>query len=150
MTIFAEKKGMNLAFNKILKEEIPQILPMIQELMGHQFSNEILTQRFSEMFDQNYECFGIFHEGKPVGVFGMWFMTRHYAGRSCEPDHIFIKESYRSKGVGKKLFEFIYEYAIKKGCETSELNSYVSNYRSHKFYLNEGYEIKGYHFLKKL
>ena len=150
MTIFAEKKGMNLAFNKILKEEIPQILPMIQELMGHQFSNEILTQRFSEMFDQNYECFGIFHEGEPVGVFGMWFMTRHYAGRSCEPDHIFIKEPYRSKGVGKKLFQFIYEYATKKGCETSELNSYVSNYRSHKFYLNEGYEIKGYHFLKKL
>ena len=141
---------MNLAFNKILKEEIPQILPMIQQLMGHQFSDEILTQRFSEMFGQNYECFGIFDEQKIIGVFGMWFMTRHYAGRSCEPDHIFIQEEYRSKGVGKKLFQFIYSYAEQKGCETSELNSYVSNYRSHKFYLNEGYEIKGYHFLKKL
>ena len=150
MTIFAEKRRMNLAFNKILKEEIPQILPMIQQLMGHQFSDEILTQRFSEMFGQNYECFGIFDEQKIIGVFGMWFMTRHYAGRSCEPDHIFIQEEYRSKGVGKKLFQFIYSYAEQKGCETSELNSYVSNYRSHKFYLNEGYEIKGYHFLKKL
>ena len=141
---------MKLAFNKILKEEIPQILPMIQELMGHQFSNEILTQRFSEMFQQNYECFGIYDGDQRVGVFGLWFMTRHYAGRSCEPDHIFISEEYRSKGVGKKLFKFIYDYAAQKGCETSELNSYVSNYRSHKFYLNEGYDIKGYHFLKKL
>jgi hypothetical protein len=150
MTIFAEKMGMNLAFNKILKEEIPHILPMVQELMGQQFSNEILAQRFSEMFDQNYECFKITHDEQTVGVFGLWFMTRHYAGRSCEPDHIFIKEEYRSKGVGKNLFEFIYKYADEKGCETSELNSYVQNYRSHKFYLNEGYEIKGYHFLKKL
>ena len=150
MTIFAEKKWMKLAFNKILKEEIPQILPLIQQLMGNTFSDEILTRRFGEMFSQNYECFGIFLDEELVGVFGMWFMTRHYAGRSCEPDHIYIKEEHRSKGIGKKLFEFIYSYALQKGCETSELNSYVSNYRSHKFYLNEGYEIKGYHFLKKL
>ena len=141
---------MNLAFNKILKEEIPKILPMIQELMGNQFSNEILTVRFTEMFSQNYECFGIFDEGEMIGVCGLWFMTRHYAGRSCEPDHIFINEAYRGKGVGKQLFKFIYKYAAEKGCETSELNSYVNNYRSHKFYLNEGYDIKGYHFLKKL
>lgn len=141
---------MNLAFNKILKEEIPQILPLIQRLMEHRFSDEILRERFSEMFDQNYECFGIFQGDTLIGVFGMWFMTRHYAGRSCEPDHIYIEEAYRNKGIGKKLFEFIYEYALKKGCETSELNSYVTNYKSHKFYLNEGYDIKGYHFIKKL
>jgi diamine N-acetyltransferase len=150
MTIFAEKKRMNLAFNKILKEEIPQILPLIQQLMGNTFSDKILTERFSEMFTQNYECFGIYSGSELVGVFGLWFMTRHYAGRSCEPDHIYILEEHRNKGIGKKLFEFIYGYAEEKGCETSELNSYVSNYRSHKFYLNEGYEIKGYHFLKKL
>lgn len=150
MTIFAEKKWMKLAFNKILKEEIPQILPLIQQLMGNTFSNKILTQRFEEMFTQNYECFGIYLDGELAGVFGLWFMTRHYSGRSCEPDHIYILEEHRSKGIGKKLFEFIYSYAEERGCETSELNSYVSNYRSHKFYLNEGYEIKGYHFLKKL
>ena len=150
MTIFAERTGMNLAFNKILKEEISQILPLIQKLMEHQFSDELLQERFEEMLEQNYECFGIFMDEELVGVFGLWFMTRHYAGRSCEADHIYIEEHLRNKGIGKKLFNFIYEYATEKGCETSELNSYVSNYRSHKFYLNEGYVIKGYHFLKKL
>lgn len=141
---------MEPAFNKILKEEIPQILPFVQQLSEHQFSNEVLAERFEEMFEQNYECYGIFLEGKMVGIFGLWFMTRHYAGRSCEPDHIYIDNTCRNLGIGKKLFKFIYNYAREKGCETSELNSYVSNYRSHKFYLNEGYEIKGYHFLKKL
>ena len=45
MTIFAEKAIMPLAFNKILKEEIPLILPLVQQLMGHQFSDEILQAR---------------------------------------------------------------------------------------------------------
>ena len=150
MIIFAEKAIMLLAFNKILKEEIPQILPLVQRLMNHQFSDEILQHRFEEMFSQNYECHGIFLDGKLIGVFGLWFMTRHYAGRSCEPDHIYISEEHQGKGIGKKLFEYIYALAAERGCETSELNSYVSNYRSHKFYLNEGYVIKGYHFLKSL
>lgn len=150
MTIFAENLKMKPAFNKILKEQIPQILPLIQKLGNYQFPDAVLQSRFEEMFGQNYECFGIFYEERLVGVFGLWIMTRHYAGRSCEPDHIYIEEEFRSKGFGKELFGFIYQYAEEKGCETSELNSYVSNYRSHKFYLNQGFEIKGYHFLKKL
>lgn len=150
MTIFAEKAIMPLAFNKILKQEIPLILPLVQRLMGHQFPDEILQGRFEEMFTQNYECHGIFLDGKLIGVFGLWFMTRHYAGRSCEPDHIYISEEHQGKGIGKELFHYIYSIAAERGCETSELNSYVSNYRSHKFYLNEGYVIKGYHFLKRL
>ena len=102
------------------------------------------------MFEQNYECWGIQLDEKLIGVFGLWFMTRHYAGRSCEPDHVYIEKDYRSKGIGKQLFQWIYTYAKKKGCETSELNTYVSNYPSHKFYYNEGYETWGYHMVKRL
>ncbi len=141
---------MNLAFHKILKEDFPDVLPFIQKLMNNQFTNEVLIERFEEMFDQNYECWGVHLDEKRIGVFGLWFMTRHYAGRSCEPDHVIIDDVYRGRGIGKKVFEWIYKYAKSKGCETSELNSYVSNFPSHKFYLNEGYEIWGYHFVKKL
>lgn len=141
---------MEPAFNKILIKDIPVILPFIRELTENQISEEILENRFKEMFQQNYECFGIYMNGQLIGTFGLWFMTRHYLGRSCEPDHIFISPEFRKMGIGKKLFNFIYKYAEEKGCEGSELNSYVSNYASHKFYLNESYEIRGYHFIKKL
>ena len=150
MIIFAENPWMELAFNKILKEDLEQVLPFVQELGEYQVDPGVLRGRFVEMYEQNYECFGIYLQQELIGVFGLWFMTRHYAGRSCEPDHIFISEEHQGKGIGKKLFEYIYSLSAERGCETSELNSYVSNYRSHKFYLNEGYEIKGYHFLKKL
>ncbi len=150
MTIFAENCRMDLAFNKILKKDIEVLLPFIQELGEYQTDEEVLRSRLLEMFDQNYECFGVYFKEELIGVFGLWFMTRHYAGRSCEPDHVIIQPEYQNKGLGKKIFEFIFQYAQDKGCETAELNSYVHNFRSHKFYMNHGFVIKGYHFLKKL
>lgn len=150
MTIFTEKAGMHLAFNKILKTEYLQVLPYLEKLQSQALSIEALQERLLEMFEQNYECFGIYKSGELVGVFGLWFMTRHYAGRTCEVDHIYIDENLQGSGVGTQLFQFIEQYAVKKQCETIELNSYVENFRSHKFYMNLGFVIRGYHFLKKL
>ncbi|MFN4763916.1 GNAT family N-acetyltransferase [Gillisia sp. Q332] len=150
MTIFAENPRMELAFNKILKKDLNLVLPFVMELGDFQTDEALLKARFLEMFDQNYECFGVYLGAELIGVFGLWFMTRHYAGKSCEPDHVFIKSEYQNRGFGKLIFEFIFDYSRKKGCETSELNSYVQNFKSHKFYMNHGYVIKGYHFLKKL
>lgn len=131
-------------------EELPEAMPLIQTIMNNQFEDAVLLERFSEMFQQNYECKGVYIGEKLIGIFGLWFMTRHYAGRSCEPDHVYIDSNYRGQGVGKQVFVWIYDYARKKGCSISELNSYVSNYASHKFYLNEGYEIWAHHFVKKI
>lgn len=150
MTIFAENRRMELAFNKILEKDLNKVVPLVRELGENQVDEALLTSRFKEMLNMNYECFGVYNQGEIIGVFGLWFMTRHYAGKSCEPDHVFIKPQFQNKGLGKQIFEFIFDYARKKGCETSELNSYVQNYKSHKFYMNHGYDIKGYHFLKKL
>ncbi len=150
MTIFAENCRMELAFNKILKKDLDKIIPFIMELGEYQIDEALLRTRFQEMLTQNYECFGVFLKDELIGVFGLWFMTRHYAGKSCEPDHVYIKKEYQNRGFGKEIFEFIFRYSREKGCETSELNAYVQNFRSHKFYMNHGYEIKGYHFLKKL
>ncbi|MCB7481431.1 GNAT family N-acetyltransferase [Christiangramia sediminis] len=150
MTILAEKRIMELAFNKILKEDFNLVLPFLKKLHEQPPNDGLLKERLLEMFDQNYECFGIYKADEMIGVFGLWFMTRHYAGRACEVDHIYIEDPYQRKGVGKALMEFIHQFAESKGCETMELNTYVENFGSHKFYMNLGYIIRGYHFLKKL
>ena len=150
MTIFAENGRMELAFNKILKKDLDTVIPFVLELGEYQIDEALLRARFQEMFSQNYECFGVYFKDELIGVFGLWFTTRHYCGKSCEPDHIYIHREYQNKGIGNEILDFIFRYAKEKGCETSELNSYVQNFRSHKFYMNHGYVIKGYHFLKKL
>ena len=80
----------------------------------------------------------------------MWITTRYYCGKFVEPDNVVINKEYRNKGIGKKLMAWIYDYARNNGCIWSELSAYVTNPRAHKFYLNEGYNILGYRFCRKL
>jgi GNAT superfamily N-acetyltransferase len=80
----------------------------------------------------------------------MSIATRHYIGKTVEADHVVIDERFRSQRLGKKLFDWIHEYKQSKGCGAIELNTYVENRKSHKFYYNLGYEIYGFHMLNIL
>ncbi|WP_368668134.1 hypothetical protein [Aquimarina sp. RZ0] len=53
---------MEITFNRILKPDFPLVLPMIQKLMNNELSNTIVSERFAEMFEQYYECWGIYLE----------------------------------------------------------------------------------------
>ncbi|CAM3451696.1 GNAT family N-acetyltransferase [Aequorivita lipolytica] len=130
--------------------EIFSIIPLLQKLGNYSVSEALLKERLQEMTQQNYECLGIFDAEKLIGTCGLWFQTRHYAGKSVEMDHVIIDDAYRSHGIGKMLIEFISDYAKKKSCNWVELNSYVHNFPSHKFFYNQGFVAKGYHFVKEL
>lgn len=139
----------NITIKIIPKEEILSILPLLKTL-NTTTPETILIERLLSMVNENYECVGMYDGNHLIGISGLWYMTRHYIGKSVEPDHVVIDQEYQNKGLGKKLFEWIYDYAISKGFEASELNTYVQNRKSHKFYYNEGYEIYGFHFVKIL
>lgn len=140
----------NISIKIIPPAEILSIIPLLQKLGNFSVSEALLKERLLEMVQQNYECLGVFDAEKLIGVCGLWFQTRHYAGRSVEVDHVIIDESYRSHGIGKILMEYVYDYARKKSCKWVELNTYVHNFPSHKFYYNQGFVAKGYHFVKEL
>ena len=141
---------MKLQFKLLDSDNIKQMIPLMQQFTENKYSNALLEERFQEMFTQNYECAGIFDGDLLVGISGMWFCTRHYSGRSVEIDHVFIDPTYQGQGLGAQFFEWIYNYAKSKNCEAIELNTYVDNHASHKFYYNQGFKILGYHFVKKL
>ncbi|MFI2743615.1 GNAT family N-acetyltransferase [Zhouia sp. PK063] len=136
-------------FKIIPKKDILIVAPLIQKLSNHSVAASILKERLHEMTEQNYECIGIYDEGTLIGCCGIWFMTRHYAGKSCEADHVYIDDTYRSKGIGKQLFEWLEAYVKTKGCEAIELNAYIHNEAGHRFYEREGFAKPGYHFLKR-
>ncbi len=141
---------MSFSFKILDKTNIHIVIPLMQKLTNNKHSDELLKERFSEMVLQNYECAGVYDNEILIGITGMWFCTRHYSGKSMELDHVYIDENYRGKGLGKQFLKWVYDYGRSKGCESCELNTYVNNYPSHKFYYNEGFEIYGYHFFKKL
>ncbi|MDP2089522.1 MAG: GNAT family N-acetyltransferase [Flavobacteriaceae bacterium] len=139
----------NITIKIIPKEEILSILPLLKTL-NTTTPDSILTERLLAMVNENYECVGMYDGEDLIGISGLWYITRHYVGKSIEPDHVVVDKNYQNQGLGKMLFDWIYEHAKSKGCEASELNTYVQNRKSHKFYYNEGYEIYGFHFVKIL
>lgn len=137
----------HLEIKLIEKENIVTILPLLRELNTNTDEN-ILKERLLDMITQHYECVGVFLNDELVGICGLWFLTRHYCGKTVEPDHVIIDKNHRNKGLGKKLFEWISNYAQSIGYEASELNTYIENDKSHRFYENEGYKKLGYHYIK--
>ncbi len=104
-----------------------------------------------EMFQMdNYICFGLYHQKQLVGICSAWTTVRFYSGKQLEIDNVIIDESKRSQGLGGKFLRVIEDWARDNDYQTMELNSYVDNAPSHKFYFDKGYKILGFHFLKKL
>ena len=141
---------MSYNFKIISNEDLDLIIPLVHELNEGKVTEAILKLRFDEMKHQNYECAVIFDGDDVIGVSGLWFCTRHYVGKSVELDHVYIRSEHRNKGLGKQFMDWIYAYVKEKGCNSMELNTYVQNFPSHKFYYNEGYEIWGYHFFRNI
>lgn len=137
----------NLEIKLIPTKDILTILPLLKKL-NKITSEKILKQRLLEMTTQHYKCVGMYINDELIGISGLWFLTRHYSGKTIEPDHVIINSKYRNHRLGKKLFEWIYKYAQSIGYEASELNTFIHNVKSHRFYENEGYKKLGFHYLK--
>ena len=138
----------NIEIKLISKEYILNILPLLKEL-NTTTKETTLKKRVLEMSTyQNYKCVGVYIDKQLIGIAGLWHLTRHYCGKTIEPDHVIISDTYRNKGIGKILFKWIHNYAQKNGYEASELNTYINNIKSHKFYELKGYKKLGFHYLK--
>jgi len=136
---------------KILgREHLDQIVGLTQ-FLNPKVSISELNARQINMFDfDNYICFGLFENDTLIGLSGGWIMVRLYSGKQIELDSFIINPELQSKGYGKTFIREIELWAISKDCKTIELNTYVNNSRSHKFYFSEGFHIAGYHFQKQL
>lgn len=138
---------LNIEFEFLTSNNINQMLPLMLQI-NKKTEVSLIEARLKEMFNQNYKCIGILFDKHLIGICGLWFMTRHYSGRSIEIDHVVIDEKYRGQKIGEELIKFITIYAEQNQFEAIELNTYVNNPGSHKFYYNAGFQIKGFHFVK--
>jgi GNAT superfamily N-acetyltransferase len=65
-------------------------------------------------------------------------------------DNVVVKESFRSKGAGKLMADYLEKKAKELNCTILVLDAYTTNFKAHRFYYNQGYGPKGFHFVKVL
>lgn len=142
-------------FNNIYLKELSEsdradIMRLAKQLNPDKRIEE-LNSSITEMFSFiNYRCFGLFRGTELIGISSGWITVRFYSGKQIELDNVIIDNNIRSSGLGRKFLELIEVWANENSCKTIELNTYVQNSRSHKFYFNLGYSILGFHFQKHL
>tara|TARA_B100001059_G_C17763209_1_gene544076 strand:+ start:273 stop:698 length:426 start_codon:yes stop_codon:yes gene_type:complete len=141
---------MHLKFKIIPSNEIKVVIPFVKKMSKVTISDSVLLSRFNEMINQNYECLGVYIDEELVGICGMWFSTRHYCGKSVEIDHLYVIPKLRNNNIGGQIVSWVEKYALSKGFNTIELNAYIDNEKSQKFYLKQGYKKLGFHFLKPI
>ena len=137
-----------LEFRELTIRDSKTIVPLANKLHPAT-APEIIRAYLAEMFNlPTYQCFGLWQNGKLVAVSNGWITVRFYSGKQLEVDNVIVDADLRSQGVGKYFFVCIQDWAVQHNCKTIELNTYVQNSKSHKFYFNEGYVILGFHFQK--
>ena len=103
-----------------------------------------------QMLPHNYGQVGVFDGEICLGISGFWIGTKLWCGKYLELDNIVVVEKYRSQGIGKLIFDFLHKKAMEHDCTMLSLDSYTSNFKAHKFFYNEGYSPKGFHFINIL
>ena len=131
-------------------EDIDRILPLVQEL-NPELNARTIIENQKEMFRlSTYRCFGLFQGDNLIGISSGWITIRHYSGKQLEIDNVIVASKYQSKGYGARFIELMEQWSREQGCKTLELNTYLNNSRSHKFYFTHGFKILGFHFYKDL
>jgi GNAT superfamily N-acetyltransferase len=136
-----------------------QLLTTKEEMLPHlevlQFLYPSLTaaqyeQELELMLPHQYGQLAVFDQAKCIAICGFWIGTKLWIGKYLELDNIVVDPAYRSRGVGELIFQTLEQKAKDADCNMLALDSYTSNFKAHKFFYNQGFGPKGFHFIKLL
>ncbi|WP_429670530.1 GNAT family N-acetyltransferase [Flavobacterium flavipigmentatum] len=134
-------------------------LTTIEEMMAQMETIKFLYPNISkekyrafllDMIPHNYTQIGVFENNICLGITGCWSATKLWTGKYLEIDNFVVHPEYRSKGIGKILTDYIEQKALEIGCSSIVLDAFTGNFGAHRFYYNQGYVPRGFHFIKTL
>lgn len=131
-------------------DEMLQTLDVLQELYPSLTPENYLADLKEMLPNNRYGQVAVFDGDTCIGVSGYWIGTKLWCGKYLEIDNLVVSAKVRSKGVGKMIFDYLAEKAKQEECSMVSLDSYTSNFKAHKFFYNEGFAPKGFHFINIL
>ena len=111
---------MSIKIRKASEEDFPAIFSLINELALFEKAPEKLTNSVEQMREEKnfIQCYVAETETKEIiGIAQYFFAYFTWSGKSIYLGDLYVKESYRRKKVGLKLFKKIVEVAQKENCK---------------------------------
>ncbi|WP_262916175.1 GNAT family N-acetyltransferase [Flavobacterium algicola] len=136
-------------------KELATVAEMVAELemLKHlypAFTIDKYELYLKEMVPHNYKQLAVYEDDVCVGLTGFWTGFKLWAGKYIEIDNFVVDPKHRSKGIGKMMTDYIHNKALAADCTMITLDAYTNNFTAHRFYYNQGFEPKGFHFIKIL
>ena len=145
----------HLKFNDRTLEKYVEANSNMDEKESANFVAKYSRELLSEL--DKGEAYTIFGLGKfvkngdeIVGVSGCWIGTKIWCGKYLEMDNVVVSSKFRSKGIGKMMSDFLAEVAEKENCKIMCLDAYTDNFGAGKFYMNQGFIPRGFHYIKMM
>ena len=131
------------------KEEMLQHLEMVQQLYPD-FTIEKYGTLLEEMLQANYQQIIVRKNNKTIALTGVWIGTKLWSGKFIEIDSFVVHEAFRGQKIGDILIEEVHKIAENEGANQIVLDAFTNNFAAGKFYINHGFQPKGFHFVKIL
>lgn len=129
-------------------EEMASNFSVIKQLYDATFTMDVYSLLLPDMISKGYSQVAIYEDDKLIAVSGYWLSTKLYTGKYLEIDNFIVDSDNQSKGFGKLLIHEIEKIASKNEVKAIVLDAFTTNFGAHKFYFNQGYVPKGFHFIK--
>ncbi len=138
-----------MTIEKLKQEDIAELLELYKGLGEFEMSLEASKNTYMGMInDESYLLLIAKEDNKIIGsVLGIICKSLLVRGKPfMVVEDVIVDEQYRRKGVGKKLFEKLDEFAKEKLCDYSILVSSGFRHNAHIFYENIGYteDVRGF------
>ena len=131
------------------KEEMLAHLDVLQELYPN-LTTDYYNQLLDKMLGNNYGQIAVMQNDECIAISGYWLGTKMWCGPYLELDNVVVKACARGTGAGKLMQEYLEQKAQDLGCHIMVLDAYSNNFKAHRFYYNQGYAPRGFHFIKIL
>lgn len=128
-------------------DEMMSTYNIIKILYPNNLTREKYTALLKEMLTGNYRQIVALDEDTIVGVAGLTFATKIWSGKYTDMDHVVVDNNYRGMGVGKQLLAYTKDLCEKENCQILSCDVYSENFSAQRFYMNEGFVPRGFHFI---
>lgn len=131
------------------KEDMLAHLDMVKQLYPD-FTIEKYGTLLDDMLQANYQQIIVIANKQTIALTGVWIGTKLWSGKYVEIDSFVVHESFRGQKIGDVLIEEVHKIAKDVGANQICLDAFTTNFKAGKFYINHGFEPKGFHFVKIL
>ena len=129
--------------------EIEDCYPVMAELRGHLTRDEFV-RRVKRQAETGGYLLAYLRDGEIRAVAGFRFLECLAWERILYVDDLVSASGDRSKGYGSALFDWLVDYAREHGCTQLHLDSRVTRFDAHRFYLRKRMIIECHHFSLEL